>query len=174
MVKYPNSIVSGETFFAQCETGEYASASIAIRGPSAINADADGSTGYFVFRLDSAEWLGGSYQFEIWGTRTDASRGLIGRFPLTVEASIVGSGAGLDLRTQTEKIVDALEAKIGGIGLSDEDQSVLKYRLNNRELENYPLSEMRGLLSFFRKRLIRERRKARGLTGPGPSIRFHI
>ena len=174
MVKYPNSIVAGQTLVIACDTWDFSSASIAIRGPSKIDADGINESGLWTFRLDSAQWSGGSYQFEIWGVRLDNTRDLIGRFPLTVAASIVSAGANFDCRTVTEKNVDALEAYIGAIGQSDADQSVLKYRLNNRELENYPLNEIRGLLAFWRKRLIRETRRARGLSGPGPSMKAHF
>lgn len=174
MVKYPNSIVAGQSFVAICPCYDYTSASIAIRGASKIDADAVDESGLWTFRLDSTAWLPGQYQFEIWGTRLDGTKNILGRYPITVQASLVSAGAGFDCRTQTEINVDALEAYIGCIGKTDADQSVLKYRINNRELENYPLNEIRGLLNFWRKRLIRERRQARGLSGPGPSMKAHI
>jgi len=173
MVKYPTSIVAGETFLVQCDGADYASVSIALRGPSSINQTAEFGVGdYWTFSLDSSAWLPGSYQFEIWG-KIGAVKEFLGRFSCTVKASLAASDGPVDVRTDNEKMVAALEAKIAGVA-SDEDQSVLRYKLNNRELENYSLHDLRGLLTVYKKRVIMERRKARGLSGSGPSMKAHI
>jgi len=173
-VKFPTNIVAGETFLVQCDDLDYTTVSIYLRGPSSVNATANLDVAdYWQFALDSSAWLPGSYQFEIWGTLGEA-KCYIGRYPLTVLASLSASDGPVDVRTETEKVVDALEKKIAGIALCDEDQSVLRYRLNNRELENYSILDLRRLLALYKNRLIRERRKARGLTGPGPSMKARI
>jgi hypothetical protein len=175
MVKTPTNIVAGETFLVQCDDLDYTAVALALRGPSSVNATAtlDGGD-FWQFTLDSTAWNPGSHQFELWGTLATGQKTFVGRFPLTVYASLVGMTGVVDVRTVIEKNVDALEAYIGQIGQSDADQGVLRYKINNRELENYPLFEIRRLLAFWRKRLIRERRKERGLAGPGPSMKAHI
>jgi len=174
MVKAPNKIVAGETFLVQCDDLNYGTVTIALRGPSSVNAEATLNTGdYWQFALDSINWNPGNYQFEIWGTQGDV-RQFIGRFPLTVIASLVGVNGAVDLRSDAEKNVQALETYLAGIGDPEADQSVSRYRINNREIFSYPIPELQRLLAFWRKRLIRERRAQRGLHGDGPSIKAHI
>lgn len=133
------------------------------------------NNGVWEVSLDSTAWIGGNYLFEVWVTETvTGCNRCLGRFPLTVAASILTQGAGFDPRSQAQKNVDALQAYLGQIGVADQDQTVLKYRINNRELENYPLSEIRMLLRYWRLIAIRERRVAMGMLTPGPSMKAHI
>ena len=175
VTRYPENIVSGQTFFLRQEDRNFSAITVAVRGPSVANGDATNNNGVWELSLDSTAWAGGNYLFEVWATdsATGAKR-CLGQFPLTVTASIMTQGAGFDPRSAAKRNVDALQAYLGQIGVSDQDQTVLKYRINNRELENYPISEIRSLLRYWQLIAIRERRTAMGLLTPGPSIKARI
>jgi hypothetical protein len=74
------------------------------------------------------------------------------------------------MRSQAQKNVDALEAMVSGTGA----QLVHRYKINNRELQNYSVKELLELLSYWRGRLQNEKRKARGESLVGPDIRVFI
>jgi hypothetical protein len=177
VARYPQEIVSGETFAVRIrnsECGGFASAKIYIAGPKAANANGTLKNGSWLFSLDSSAWTAGDYQFEVWGTEADNSKRVVARERFTVNAPLSGMADGTDVRSQAQKNVDALEAYLAGVGNPDTDQSVLRYRINNRELFNYPIPELLNLLNYWRRRVAWERRKARGLPGAGPNINTYV
>jgi len=174
VINYPQDIVAGETFkvcFLDCE---FASTSIIIGGPSKQTVPGTLENGHWTASFDSTTWAAGNYQFEAWGTTSTNEKRLVARESFTVSASLASTAAGADVRSVAQQNVDALETYLAGIGNPDSDQSVARYRINNRELFSYPISEIMALLDFWRRRVARERRKARGLAGPGPNINVYV
>lgn len=176
MVNAPQSLVSGETFVltvqdaraVACVSMAAAAAPVApgaIAGAFTADATPDPSTpGQWLIRADSKNWLPGDYQFELWADDAVCNRVLIDRGTFTVTASI-------DTRSLARRNVDTLEAYISGVGKPGVDQSVAEYKIKDRELRNYTLSEIRLLLGYWRRRLIREQREAMGLCGrPGIKV----
>jgi hypothetical protein len=185
VARYAQEIVAGETFTVRiCDAPEvgYASTQIYIAGPIAASAAGTLENGSWLFSVDSTEWTAGNYQFESWGTFATGTKRVIARERFHVSASLSTSGDGADIRSQAQKNVDALEAYLAGVGNPDSDQSVSSYQINNRKLENYPLDDPEGrkgggiiqLLAYWRHQVAAERRRARGLAGPGPNINTYV
>ena len=181
MVNAPQSLVSGETFVltvqdarAVARVSMMAAAAPAtpgaIAGAFTVDAALDPATpGQWLIRADSKNWLPGDYQFEIWADDANGNRVFIDRGAFTVTASL--SGPQIDTRSIAQRNVDALEAYLSGVGQPGADQSVAEYKIKDRELRNYTLSEIRLLLGYWRRRLIREQREAMGLRGrPGIKV----
>lgn len=165
-------LVAGETFSVSFHQCDVTALTVTVNGPSkaSIVAAVLPNTTHWTATADSTAWLPGSYQFEAFATMADGSSRVIERAPFTVLASLSTQAAGTDLRSVAEKTVEALEGMISG----NASQFVLSYKINNRELRNYPVPELIAMLSYWRARAVADRRKARKLSPIGPDIRVYI
>jgi hypothetical protein len=161
-----SSIVAGETFSAQI-CAEAQSIVVYFRGPSSHDVDATGSGSEWKISTPTTGWNAGLYRWQAWATLADGSKKVLADYPLEIRPSIQDASEGTSYKSQTAQIVEKLEAMVAGGNVA---QGVRKYRINNRELENYSVAELLDLLKYWRKRLVKENRIARGLSPNGPRI----
>lgn len=131
-----------------------------LRGPMAINLQAEHDTRNHVFRAsaaESAQWVSGEYVYAIraqMGQHVEHVEG--GR--LRIEPDIAQLPAGHDTREWAEEALQAVEAVILGRAKTGQEQ----YRINNRELRYTPLPELLKLRDMLRRELAQKRRAAAG------------
>jgi hypothetical protein len=85
---------------------------------------------------------------------------------LRVLPSASSIAPGTDVRSNAAKAVANIEAMLSGTASLE----ARRYRINNRELERYTVGELLQLLSFWRRELWAEDRRAAGLSSLGPRI----
>lgn len=170
----PASIYVGESLaFTVPDTG-FESVSVVVRGPTSRDMDAvEGDGGWAAPLADTSDWKPGMHRYEVWGVFPGGARRLVEAGRVEVIASIASTPAGTDLRSAASRNVEMLEAYLSNIGNPNSDQSVRRYRINNRELENHSIADIRALLDYWRGRLAAEERKESGKTGRGRIV-FHI
>ncbi len=173
MVK-PASIYVGESLTFEIPDSGLASVKVLVRGAANINLDASLDGGKWVKSVeDTSAWRAGECRYEIWGDSA-SGRKLLEAGRIEVLASIASAEEGSDLRSLARRNVEALEAHLSGIADPDSDRSVARYKINNRELENYSIADIRALLDYWRGRLAAETRKEAGMSGRGGRIVFHV
>jgi len=161
------SIVVGETFDAQI-CAEALSIVARFRGPSSHDVDATGSGSTWAVTVDTTGWTPGNYRWQAWATRADGTKKVVVDLPLTVRDTI-DSATGSFISTAEQNVAN-LEAMMSGGQIA---AGVRKYKINNRELENYAVAEILDMLRYWRRRLVREKRIARGQSPNGPRIAFY-
>ena len=67
-------------------------------------------------------------------------------------------------------MVEKLEAMLEG----NASKGVRRYKINNRELERYSVSELMEMLTYWKRQAAIEARKAKGVSVLGPRIEFRI
>lgn len=165
-----NSIVAGETFSARiCADAE--SVVAYFRGPSSHDVDGEVTGDGWIISAETEGWEPGLYRWQAWATFADGSKKVVADYPLAVRASIQSDEGGASYKSRAAEIVEKLEQMLAGGNVA---QGVRRYRINNRELENYATSELLDLLRYWRKRLARENRLARGQSPNGPRIAVYL
>ncbi|HWL51338.1 MAG TPA: hypothetical protein VNQ90_02825 [Chthoniobacteraceae bacterium] len=170
----PTEIVSGENIRFEYRDNGYSSVSVILRGSATKTLTlllASGRWSIDVTETDN--WSAGRCYFEAWATLPAGGKKLLERARFNVVGSIESAESGQDLRSIAARNVENLEAYLGSIGNPDSDQSVKRYRINNRELENYSINEILKLLDFWKSRLASEEREALGLPKRS-SIKFYV
>lgn len=113
----------------------------------------------------TAAWVAGSYAWSIWvekaGERYTRQQG---RLLVKPDPSVVA--AGTDTRSQAERSLDNINALLE----SRASDAQLRYRINGRELERYPLQDLLRLKQHFEVAVASEHRAA-GLADPRGTVR---
>ena len=157
MVSTPDSLTVGETLTLKLSIDGLESAILYLRGSSIADIDAEISEDTATFKVDTSEFEAGNYAIEIWAV-TGGGRVLIHRARLRLNESIASQAEAVDQRSQAERIVAAIEDYIER-GASSPHR---RYRINNREIERYAISELMNLLSYYKQIVASERRKRTG------------
>lgn len=173
MVEFPDSIVAGETLKACIVIVDATAVQAFVVGPARHEvAFAPSDSSRWLTATDTAEWVPGLYRFEVWATLADNSRMIAGRGTLLVGASLESAPGGEDYdpRTRAQRMVEKIEAMLEG----NASAGVRRYRINNRELERYTLSELMDLLAYWKRQAAIEARKNAGTSVLGPRIEFTL
>lgn len=160
-------LISGETFRAEYQTPAQ-SVTARFAGPSSHTAQATQSGNTWSVRVQTDGWPAGLYWVEIAAQDAEGNKWVVSRDRLELKPAL--SSMPEDSMTDTERMVQMLESCLAG----NASEMVQSYKINNRELSRYSLTEIRSLLAFYRNRLVSERRKARGQIPNGPSIRIRF
>lgn len=160
-------LISGETFRAEFQTAAQ-SVTIRFAGPSAHNATLTQTGNVWTAAIQTEGWPAGHYWFDVLATDSEGNKWTVMRDRLILKPSLDNMPD--DNRTESERMVEMIEAMISGNATA----GVRRYKINNRELERYGIDELLKLLGFWRNRLAKERRKARGSSPLGPDIRFRF
>jgi hypothetical protein len=133
---------------------------LVLRGPQAIDlaGTADGDT--HVLAADAATtaaWNAGAYWFSLRVTDgTDVVEVDAGELRITPD--LASEAAGYDGRSHAQRVLTAIEAVIEGRATRDQE----RYRINNRELQRTPISDLIRLRDRYREEARRERAAAKG------------
>lgn len=161
------SIISGETFK---QTYNFAAQTAVMRfaGPSTHSVNGVQNGNEWTFMLQTDGWPAGLYWMEVNAEDALSVKWNVTRERIEVQPSL--SQLPEDSTTPTERMVTMIEACLAG----NASQGVQSYKINNRELSRYSISELLKLLGYYKNRLTMERRAARHQSPLGPSIRFRI
>ena len=125
--------------------------------------------GEWVARFDTASWTVGDYVVQ--SVATDGTdRWTIEKTPLTIEETPNAVAPGTDPRTTAARMVSMIEAMMAG----NAGEGVKRYKINNRELERYSVSELIQMLSYWRARLASEVRKSQHRSTLGTRVEVRI
>ena len=173
MIKAPKQqLYAGETFNLSVTDAGLSALVVRVRGSVSEDITAEKNGSAWVATADTSEWKAGQCQFEAFGTYADGTKSIIVRAPFTVIASLEAEDAAIldetDGRTPNEiALSEAKKALFNAV------TGVRRYKINNRELENHSLGELRQLVAYYKKEVIAERRIARGQNPLGPRIALH-
>ena len=160
-------LISGETFRAEFQTPAQ-SVTIRFAGPSAHNATLTQTGNVWTAAIQTDGWPAGLYWFDVMAQDADGNKWSVMRDRLELKPALTNLPE--DSRTDAERMVEMIEAMMNGNATA----GVRRYKINNRELERYGIDELLKLLTFWRNRLAKERRKSRGESPLGPDIRFRF
>jgi len=108
----------------------------------------------------TAAWVAGAYSWSVWVEKA-AERYTMQHGQFTVLPDPATLAAGTDTRSQAERSLDAINAFLEGRA----SDAQLRYKINGRELERYPLQDVLRLKQHFETAIAGER-VAKGLQGP--------
>ena len=178
MVIFPQSIIVGEKFVARFPDRGYTALTVFVRGAGYADLTAEKIGDGWNVLVDSSNWFVRNDEptaraaMEAHASLADGTVKVIAYESFDVRATIKNRqqhaegtsvpGEDVDTRSLAERNVDALEAYLSSIGDPNSDASVQSYKINNRELANYRISEVQKLLGYWRRRLVREQRQAEG------------
>lgn len=164
------TLSAGETLQLSVSADPLGTVAFLVAGPAkhTLAATHDGG-GNFSATADTATWLPGVYAMEARQTVAGVVS-VVQRDFIAIQLSLADVAPGTDLRTTAQKAVENIEAMLSGSATLE----ARRYRINNRELERYSVSELLELLSFWKRRLMAEQRKAAGLSKLGPRIEVRI
>jgi hypothetical protein len=159
-------MTKGETLKLLVSDGSAASVEFKFGGAQtrAIAATKNGTD--FTISASTVDWMAGLYVWQAWATYPDATKAIIATGNVDLDDALAVG----DVRSVARKNVEAIEAMLS----NNAGEGVRRYRINNRELERYSVSELMQLLSYWRERMKREERVAAGRSSLGPriSVRF--
>lgn len=159
-------MTKGETLKLSVTAANTTAVEFRFGGPETHTVEATKTGDTFAISEDTAEWVPGAYAWQAWATDTDGIVAVIARGQLDIEDAL---GVG-DIRTPARKMVQMIEDMMAG----NASAGVRRYRINNRELERYSVSELLQLLSYWKNQQKREERveAGRSILGPRISVRF--
>ena len=160
-------LISGETFRAEYQTPAQ-SVTIRFAGPSSHTASLTATGNVWKAAVQTEGWPAGLYWFDVQAEDAEGNKWTLSRDRLELKPSLTNLPE--DSRTDAERMVEMIEAMMAG----NASAGVRSYKINNRELERYGIDELLKLLTFWRNRLAKERRKGRGDSPLGPDIRFRF
>lgn len=134
-----------------------------LRGPDAINLQADQEGGKHVFRVPAGrtrEWLAGRYQYSLRATRTDGMVVELSGGGIQIKPDLSQLGSGHDARSHVERVLEAIKAVIEKRATLDQE----RYEINNRMLQRTPLADLLKLRSQYEAELKRLKAAERGST----------
>ena len=115
---------------------------------------------YWLLSQDTSAFAPGQWGLEIWTVDAKGVKNVLTSVSFSISAS-VGNGGSNDLRSTAQIAVEALESYLS----TPANMKAGSYKINNRELTRWPLSELRGLLSFWKQQLRNENVRASGRGG---------
>lgn len=155
-------MIKGETL-KLCVTASTATAvEFRFGGPQTRTVAATKTGSEWNISTSTTAWDAGVYRWQAWATEADASVAVIAEGTLDLDAPLTVG----DVRDPARKVVENIEAMIAG----NASQGVRSYKINNRELERYSVSELLALLSYWKAQARRE--SGTGGLGPRISVRF--
>jgi hypothetical protein len=144
-------------------TAKLRMAPIGAGAPVSVTANAVAETDSYRWQVGpgvTGAWSPGVYGWAIWVERAgERYTQQMGR--LTVTQDPATASAGIESRSQAERSLDAINALLEGRAATAQ----LRYKINGRELESYPLKDLLLLKSHFEAAVANERR-AQGLSDP--------
>lgn len=163
------TLIAGETYTITVSADPAATVSVHFAGMQAHTIAATGAAGLFSAAANTFGWIPGHYAWEAWAT-VSGQRALVGSGEVMLRASAMTLAPGAETRTQARIAVAHIEAMLAG-GATLEAK---RYKINNRELERHSIGELLQLLSFWRRELSRETRRAAGIPALGSSIAVRV
>lgn len=164
------TLTAGETFSVTVSADTAATVLVQFAGMQSRNITATATApGAFVASVDTTGWIPGHYRWEAWAT-VASHRGIVGSGEILIRESATTLAPGAEVRSQARIAVAHIEAMLAG-GATLEAK---RYKINNRELERHSIPELLQLLSFWRRELGRESRRAAGVAALGQSIAIRI
>jgi hypothetical protein len=110
---------------------------------------------------DTSAFAVGQWGVEVWVVDQPGAKAVLTRASFQVLAGL-GTGAPTgDVRSIAQQAVENIEAYL----VNPTNLSAGAYKINNRELTRYPLSELRGMLRYWKQRLKEENIRASGRHG---------
>lgn len=164
MVNFPRNLVAGETLTAKLSHPTATAVSVIFVGPGKHTLPFTQAESECSLTQATDAWAAGVYAWQLWVTNA-GGKSLCGSGRMIVAASLENLEAGADTRTVAERNIEALEAMIGGTA----NLTTKRYRINNRELEKYSISELITLLEYWKKQ-----RRAERPRRQGPHIRVKL
>lgn len=165
MVTLPHSIVAGENLCASLTHATATAVSLVLVGPEKKSPAFTQEGQEWKLSEDTAGWPVGAYAWQVW-TESAGGRCVTGSGRLQIAADLATLDAGADPRSVAEKNVEAIEAMLGGTA----NLSTKRYRINNRELEKYSISELMQLLEYWKSQV--RAKKPRRREGPHLRVRL--
>lgn len=155
-------LTAGETLRVTQDIAEALSAEVRIGGAK-VAAQAMTAAGR-TWSADIATngWPAGHYAVQVWASFKDGTTSVVATDRLEL-APALGLG---DPRSQARIALDNIKAMLAG----QAKEGVRRYRINNRELERYSVTELLAMKSHFAAEVIREERRERGRNALGPRI----
>ncbi len=120
-------------------------------------------------KTTTAAWLPGVYSWHIW-VEKGSERYTLQSGQITIRPDPESLPGGADTRSQAERSLDAINAFLEGRA----SDAQLRYKINGRELERYPLQEVLRLRAFFESQVGQERRAAGLSDGRGTVRRIMV
>ena len=164
MINFRNSLVAGETLDAKVCHATATDITAVFVGPGKHTLNFTQAGEEWTITQATADWSPGLYRWQLW-VESPAGKSVCGTGRMKVEASLADLPEGTDNRTTAEKNIEAIETMLGGKASS----AVKRYRINNRELENYSITELLALLTYWKG--VRRRQLPRR---PGRNLRVFL
>jgi hypothetical protein len=174
---FPANFTAGTTFKRAITLTAYAatagwSLNAMMRGPGAVDIASTPDGAQHVLTADAAttaSWAPGRYTYTVRascdGFVVDIDVGQIEVLPDPAAQS-----AGVDVRSHAQIVLDNIEAVIEKRATQDQ----ARYTINNRELWRTPIAELLLLRDRYAAIVAKERRKARGQSLFGQSVRIRF
>jgi hypothetical protein len=157
---------------AQLTQGETLTITQTVADATAVEARLGGaSTGTHAMTADGTMWTvnidtaamqPGQYVAQVWATYAGNIKRIVSTESFTLSAALKAG----DMRSNAAKALEMIDAMLAG----QAKEGVLRYKINNRELERYSVDELLKLRSHFLAEVQRENRKNKGMSGLGPRI----
>lgn len=137
-------------------------AELRIGGPQVSSHEMTASGSCWKVNVDTSEMPPGNYALQVWATFADDVTRIVGKMSLTLESALSEG----ETRSQARIALDNIKAMLAG----QAKEGVKRYKINNRELERYSMSELLALRSHFAAEVQREERRKSGRNSLGPRI----
>lgn len=165
----PERVTRGDTVQFILDLPDYRPAGGWVATWSAVQSDdvaritaSDNLDGRHFFAAAPTEtegWAAGLYRYQVRVVGAGASHPIeSGRVEVLENFALIDAGAGLDVRSHNERVVDALRAMMEG--KASVDQASLS--VDGQSLSRYSFTELRELLATYEWRLRQERNQERG------------
>lgn len=128
-------------------------------------ADAEDRHAWALPKSTTAAWVAGLYSWAIW-VEKGTERYTLQNGQITIKPDPETMASGTDGRSQAERSLDAINAFLEGRA----SDAQLRYKINGRELERYPLQDALRLRAHFERQVADERRAA-GLSDGRGTVR---
>jgi hypothetical protein len=155
-------LTAGETLTVTQDIADAVSAELRVGGAKVSTHALTASGTTWTVNVDTSAWPAGNYVLQVWATFTDDTTRIVGTDRLDLSAAVsVG-----DPRSLARISFDNIKLMLAG----QAKEGVKRYKINNRELERYTVSELLALKSHFAAEVIREERRERGRNSLAPRI----
>lgn len=172
----PRTIGAGFTFTATAWRREFSggewSLQLILRGPAAVDIDAERDNARHVFSVpgtETAKWPPGVYAYTIRAT-DGVDVHLVEKGSVRIKPDLAAMPAGHDGRSDARQALDAIEAVLARRATLDQE----RYRINNRELYRTPIADLLRLRAHYLERVRREEAGAAGRGVFGRQVKFRM